>query len=233
MVGEITLDGGQPRLVYTINNDTSRPIAVQITIARREISVEGVESRVPAEDILAYPSQLVVAGGEARTVVVEWSGAGTDVELPFRVIAEQIPVDFGDSPEAPARIKMNLRYISSLYVRPPDTVSDPRVARAEIVELPEGVRIGGANGETAVSASGSYAMILVENRGDSRLNLGEVSYRVDAVESMQAGVSVEPADTSVAAGVILPGGRRRIYLRLPDRYAALEAGTPLAVSVAR
>lgn len=231
MVAEIELDDGQPRLTYTISNDSSRPIAVQISVARREISVDGEESREPADEMLAYPSQLVVAGGETRTVIVEWSGSQTEVEIPYRVIAEQVPVEFGDDPEARARIKMNLRYVTSLYVRPPETSPNPEVLESVVAELPEGVQIGGRNGEGASADEGPYARVVVENRGDSRLNLEEVSYGLGAMGSTQAEAVVEPAETSAPVGVILPGGRRRIYLRLPERYSSLEAGTPVAVTV--
>lgn len=233
MVAEINLDSGQPRLTYTISNDSSQPIAVQISIARREISVDGEESRTPADEMLAYPSQLVVAGGESRTVIVEWSGSQTDVEIPYRVIAEQVPVDFGDDPEARARIKMNLRYVTSLYLRPPETAPEPVVVESTVAPLPADVQIGGGNGEAGTSGDATYAMVLVENRGDSRLNLEEVTYRLGAMGSTEAEAEVTAEETSAPVGVILPGGRRRIYVRLPERYAALEAGTPVAVTVAQ
>lgn len=230
MVAEIELGAGQPRLTYTINNDNATPIAVQISVVTREISIDGEETRSPADDVIVYPSQLVVAGGESRTVIVEWTGSSTDVELAYRVVAEQVPVDFGNNSEARARIRMNLRFVTSLYVRPPGVAPGPRVVEAAITNLPEGVIIGGRNGSSTASGE-AYGMVLLENRGGSRVDLSEVTYRVAWPRGSEAPLELEPASTSAPVGVLLPGDRRRIYVALPRAYAALNDGTSLSVTV--
>lgn len=224
MVAEIELDGSQPRMRYTIYNDGATPIAVQMEVMRREIDVNGEESLSPAEQIVAYPSQLVLGSGERRTVMVEWQGGDVAVEQPFRVIAEQVPVDFRDNPESSARIRMNLRYIASLYVRPIGSEADPVVRAAAIVY--RSLESGG--GETA------YAEVLLENRGSTRLVLSDISYAVgSAVTEEGPGATISSEETTAPSGVVLAGHTRRLLLALPEEFRELEPDTPISVTVER
>ncbi|MFW6329817.1 MAG: molecular chaperone [Alkalispirochaetaceae bacterium] len=224
MVAEIDLTSQQPRMRYTISNDGAAPIAVQIGLMRREIDLDGEESLSPTSELVAYPSQLIIAAGERRTVMVEWQGGSVSVEQPFRVIAEQVPVSFRDDPANRARIRMNLRYVASLYVRPPQSEAEPGVSAATVVF--QDAEAGGSEEP--------FAELLLENRGTSRLDLSDLTYAV----SLDDGATLERVvvasqESSAPTGVVLPGGSRRILLPLPEPYALVGPGTPLSVSVER
>ncbi len=224
MVAEIELDGGQPRMRYTIYNDGATPIAVQVAVMRREIDVDGEESLSETEELVAYPSQLVLGSGERRTVMVEWQGGTVAVEQPFRVIAEQVPVDFRDNPETRARIRMNLRYVASLYVRPPGSEADPVVSEASLV-----YRSGESDtGEVP------HAEVLLRNGGSSRLILSDLSYLVAPPGTDQGpSATVASEETTAPSGVVLPGDSRRLYVPLPRQFRELEPDSPLTVAVER
>lgn len=222
MVAEIELGGSQPRITYTIHNDGATPIAVQVEVMQREIDVDGEESRSPAKELVAYPSQLVLGSGERRTVMVEWQGGNVTVEQPFRVIAEQVPVDFREVPETRARIRMNLRYVASLYVRPSGSAADPVVSEAALV-----YRSGDSE-----SGQAPYAELLLENRGSSRLDLSHLSYLVASPGTDEGpSATVLGEESSAPSGVVLPGGIRRLYVPLPGEFRELEPNTPLTVAV--
>lgn len=219
MIGEVQLDGGLPRMAYTVSNDGARPIAVEVQVMRRSIDVEGNESLSAAQEMVVYPSQLVIAAGERRTVIVEWQGGVVEEEQPFRVIAEQVPVSFAESGEQQARIRMNLRYVASLYLRPPGSEAEPVVVGAEFLPAGEGFDT-------------PRAELLLENRGSSRLILSDIAYTVTADDGAIA-VELPSESSSAPSGVILPGGRRNIRLVLPGDFSVLSAGAPLSVTLTR
>lgn len=57
----INPNSGERSTVAYLENDSSSPIAIQITLARREMDVNGNETYPEANDELqAYPSQMII-----------------------------------------------------------------------------------------------------------------------------------------------------------------------------
>ncbi len=103
------------------------PVAVELHMTGREVSVDGIETQPDAEnDFLVYPSQLLLQPGEAQTVRVTWLGdPSPDHELAYRIISEQLPIDMPQAnvptPTAlTVDIKAIFRYVGSVYILPPD-----------------------------------------------------------------------------------------------------------------
>ncbi|MBB6481042.1 fimbria/pilus periplasmic chaperone [Spirochaeta isovalerica] len=104
---------------FTVINSNEDIIAVQMSIYSRSTTLEGDEINEPADDLfIIYPSQIILKPGENQIVKVQWKGmADITSELPFRIIAEQLPVNFSTEDNESGGLKIMFRYIGSVYVK--------------------------------------------------------------------------------------------------------------------
>ncbi|MDO9183676.1 MAG: fimbria/pilus periplasmic chaperone [Bacteriovorax sp.] len=105
--------------LYYLENDSEQPIAVQVSLARREMDLNGIETNPKINNELSvYPSQLIIPPNEKRSVKVAWVGKDKPTkELAYRLIAEQLPIDLERNKNKKASIKVLLRYVAALYVK--------------------------------------------------------------------------------------------------------------------
>jgi fimbrial chaperone protein len=104
---------------FQVENETSNRVAFQITLLTRDMDEDGKETNQPATDFFTvFPPQGIIAPGQSQTVRLVWKGqANLTNELAYRLLAEELPVNF--TPETnKAQIKVLLRYIAAVYVRP-------------------------------------------------------------------------------------------------------------------
>ncbi|HUK06735.1 MAG TPA: fimbria/pilus periplasmic chaperone [Stellaceae bacterium] len=118
---------------FQLDNDSDGPAAVQISIVHREMAGDGKETLTDAEaDFAVFPAQVVLLGHETRTVRVQWLGEpAIKDELPYRIIAEQLPVALAPAPGKGAQISVVVRYEGALYMQPPGVKPDLKVTGAE------------------------------------------------------------------------------------------------------
>jgi fimbrial chaperone protein len=134
---ELSLNSSGPAAQGTLElqNPDERPAAITFTVFARELDGRGVETRQPSPDLEIIPRQLKLEPGATRTVQVVWKGPNEiQKERAYRVVAEQLPVNFGatlksqQAPHEPKRsqpkINFLLRYVASLYVTPGGRVAD-------------------------------------------------------------------------------------------------------------
>lgn len=109
---------------FRITNDGTARIAIKLSVWSRGSGPDGQETNAPADDRFAlYPSRLVVEPGAFANVKLQWKGEAKPVaELPFRLVAEQVPLDgAGQAVDQGANLKSSgikvlFRYIASVYV---------------------------------------------------------------------------------------------------------------------
>ena len=104
--------------LFYLENDSPQAIAVQLTLTKREMSEEGVESNPKINDELTvYPSQLIIQPNEKRSIKVTWMSKFVPTkEAAYRLIAEQLPIDLEKTKAKKASIKVLLKYVAALYV---------------------------------------------------------------------------------------------------------------------
>ena len=114
---------------FILKSTGDKPVAIQLSMAIREISLDGTETNVDADDqFLIYPPQLVIPPGEQQTVRVTWLGDPIPTkELAFRIIAEQVPVDLTEIKQTEGgktvSVKILFRYMGSVYIKPEGVAS--------------------------------------------------------------------------------------------------------------
>ncbi|MBI3557669.1 MAG: molecular chaperone [Deltaproteobacteria bacterium] len=182
---------------FTIDNNSGEKLAIQVSMAAREVNAAGVEKNPDADDdFVVYPSQIVLGGNEKRTVRVTWAGnAKPDKELAFRIIAEQLPVDtHKPDKKDQAVIRMLLRYMGAVYITPRG--SSPRI---------EVIRLEHVKNKLAVT---------VGNLGTAHQIINSARIRIGSVE-------LKDEDTKALSGLnLLAGGERRFEIAWPAQLTA-------------
>lgn len=119
MSSTIDLTSGEVHANFTIENDTTLPLPIQIQLHQRAMNEEGNDILTPVTDLKAFPDQLIIPPEQKRSIRVMWSGdkAKLNSELSYRFIAEQLPVNL-EKKNSTTGIKMLLKYVAALYVTP-------------------------------------------------------------------------------------------------------------------
>jgi fimbrial chaperone protein len=105
---------------FRVENDGNETVAIQISMLKREITLEGQELTTPAdEEFIVYPPQFLLEPRQAQTIRVKWIGdANPARELAYRIVAEQLPVNFSKHPTGGAKVNLLVRYVGSIYIVP-------------------------------------------------------------------------------------------------------------------
>lgn len=106
--------------VFRLENTTPEPTAVEVSMKTRKMERNGEDTLGDADDQFnIFPSQVVLQPGQVQTIRVQYTGPATiDVERPFRLIAEQLPIDVGQAPQNGGRMRLLVKYVASAYVVP-------------------------------------------------------------------------------------------------------------------
>lgn len=135
----IELARGQKEAQFLLDNPTSEPMAVVLTLAERIQKSDGQEENPKTQELAIFPPQLILPPKEKRTIRVQWLGEKPKIEKAFRVIAEQLPLKVDGKKQKGSGIKMLMRYKAALYVNPGDT--EASVVIRSIVADPSGVTV--------------------------------------------------------------------------------------------
>lgn len=127
----ISPTGAQSIASFRLTNEGSQQIAVTIKAMTRAIDENGVESNTPADkDFTIFPTRVVIQPNSFQNIKVQYKGAARlSQEQSYRIIAEQVPIDFNQ--QQSSGVKVLFRYIAALYVTPPGVnfkISIPQVA---------------------------------------------------------------------------------------------------------
>lgn len=110
---------GQNTQIFTLTNSSDDTIAVQIHMESWSTDLNGQEqSTVDTTNFSVYPTQFALKAHSNRTVRVTWLGPmPVQTEKAFRLVAEQLPVNF--NPGAPENaLRFLLRYRTAFYIAP-------------------------------------------------------------------------------------------------------------------
>ncbi len=205
MVQEFTPSGQGARQTFTVSNDGSRPIAVRIEFAHREIDIHGNETLREAPNMFtAFPQQMVVQPNSQQIVRVQWRGApAVGQEQAYRIIARQLPVAF-EQEQRDVNINIMFVYQGSVYVTPPQK-------QHQLVM--ESVR------RTYDDEGNPQLTLEVNNRGNVHVIVGNPSVTVRSRQrgSIVSELTLQGTDLPGLNGSnILAGNRRIISIPWPE-----------------
>jgi fimbrial chaperone protein len=217
--------------VYTITNDSrTEKIAVKVSVFSRIVDEEGRELLEPCPgDFVIYPSRSILDPGEKKSVRIKWQGGDfAGKEKAYRVIAEQLPVEF--KPEETgyvgAGIRFTYRYEGSLYVVPSN--AEERIELVSLVSesivteepgMTEITRMNDITGETELveveettEVSQSWLKLTFENSGTRHVLLAELNLTLTSPYNNFEPIFLEPSDLKGVVGENILAGNRRSFL---------------------
>ena len=118
MTVSITPSGSGAVITYRVSNESDQQTAVSIKVATRVIDPSGKETMEPADKVfLVFPSRVVLKPNSSQNIKVQYRGnPAITSEAAYRIIAEQLPVDFTKS--TTSGVSILLTYVAALYVTP-------------------------------------------------------------------------------------------------------------------
>jgi fimbrial chaperone protein len=156
MVNTIDLRPGKNTTLGTIYNENNLPAAIQLTVFKRSINLEGKESQIEEfDEVNVYPPQVIVPPMGKKTFKITYTGSNiVKVERSYRVLAEESAVDLNPIKIETSGIKFKVSYSSALYVT-------PKNARSNVVVK-------------SISKVGKKIKLLVENTGNRHQNMNNL-----------------------------------------------------------
>ncbi len=190
---------------FRVENNSAEQIAVEVSVFRRLMNLDGSDELTGAEDdFVVFPTQIVLEPEQSQIVRVQWIGdPELTEELAYRIIAEQLPVDLEPSEGSGGSVRILVRYMGSIYVRPAN-------ARADVVLQ-----------ETAAQESSGDRQLSVtlHNRGQAHAILRNLSLSLEgeANGDSAAALALRPEQLDGMNGEnILAGHKRRFLLPWPQ-----------------
>ncbi|MGF1454958.1 MAG: molecular chaperone [Alphaproteobacteria bacterium] len=196
-----------------LQNPSEVPAAVELTVHERAMDLEGTDNLTPSPDrFLVIPSQVILMPGMEQAVRLQWLGGLVDEERAFRLVAEQLPIDLEDGQADGGRMRLLVRYVASLYVRPEGAEPKVRVTR----------------GRVDAGTAGPELTFDVVNSGKARVALSSLM-----VQASRKGRTLLDLDSGrlgeVSGSVVLAGHTRRF--RIPLESSGAPKTGPITVDL--
>jgi fimbrial chaperone protein len=216
IVQSFTPAGPGSSRVFSVSNPSDQRIAVRFEMLTRELEPDGGETRNPAGNLFTvFPSRVIVEPRSRQNIRVRWNGpADLNRERAFRLLAEQLPVEFNDSGEPSGdragggAITIVVRYLAAVYVTPEGAQPG--------IEMRVEDRQQGDSEETGI-------WIVAENTGTAHAVLRDLTVTV-----LDGEVVLEEYPSERLSGLagenLLAGSARRYFLPL-DAAGAAQADT--------
>ena len=219
--------------VFRASNNGTENVAVKITIKPRRLEPDGTEIQGEVSDLfMIYPKQLILKPNESRSIRVKWLGdPEPESELPFRIIAAQVPVSFSDVIQTEGgQITLTYRYEGNIYIVPPGAkpkigiISMKRDLEIETVSesVTETVIIeqDGEEVETEVEKvvekeiKHEFLVFEIENSGTRHTLLNRIELKLKRSENDPKPIILKDDDLKGVAGENMLAGSVRIF-RIP------------------
>jgi fimbrial chaperone protein len=196
---------------FEVNNSGDVPVAIEVYMTGREIGLEGEESNPDAgDDFVVYPPQMIVPPGQTQLVRVTWLGdPDPDKELAYRIVADQVPIDFVEAqqgqnvPAEPGQanvsIRVFFRYSGTVYIT-------PNGVRPEVV-LTDVTQRKGKDGKDEL-------ILDFENIGTAHKNLTGLEVNLTSEQGKTVTLTKDNLQGVIGEN-ILAGNKRRFVLPWP------------------
>jgi fimbrial chaperone protein len=125
--------GRQAMQTFKIENPGTQPVAIELTVHQRDMATDGSDVLTAAPDAFTvFPDQIVLQPGQTQSVRVQWLGQDVPAaEMAYRLQAEQLPIDIGSDAGERSGLRLLVKYMASLYVRPDDPAAALSASIAE------------------------------------------------------------------------------------------------------
>jgi fimbrial chaperone protein len=213
MSSTIKFKASENSTLFYLENDSDQPIAIQVSIATREMDSKGIEKNtVVKDDFSFYPSQIIIPSNEKRSVKVSYMGSEKPKkELCYRLIAEQLPIDLDKNKKNKKSIKVLLRYVAALYV------SDEENFKSEI-------------SMKSLSSDDKNIIFTIENKGNKHQVLSDLNLKFfDEKSKTETILSAEDLK-GVSGENILPNSERQFIFPRIGKFQNIHPTDKVKIS---
>lgn len=186
---------------FMLENPNAAPEAIEIRMWQRDMDAMGEDILVEdIDNFVVFPAQIILQPGQEQAVRVQWIGDPAPAgELPYRLIAEQLPIDLGEVQAEGGQMKLLVRYIASLYV------------------VPDGAKPDVALQSAGPAADGSGLELVFTNTGNAHALLTDLTLTISG-GGAQAVLTRDDLET-VAGQNLLAGHSRSFVIPWPPGIA--------------
>jgi len=122
----------------TLINEKDVSLPVEVSVFTREIDSKGEETRVPSEDFLVFPQQLILKPKERRNIRFTWKGkSNLDQEKSYRFLVHQVPIKVQkkkkNQKNAKVAIDFFFNYMAAGFVTP--VHAQPNLSVSKIIRV--------------------------------------------------------------------------------------------------
>lgn len=195
---------GKTSQVFRFANTGDTPQAINMAVESWTFDTHGVEVNKPDSDSFTiYPQQFVLAPRSEQRVRVTWTKPMPETEQAFRLIAEQLPVDFSTVDTLPTSAEQALRYLlvyrAALYVTPPKARNEVDVQAFTTSTDDHGQR---------------WLDLTLANAGRAHTLLKNPTLTLEDTSGQNLSLSGAPMD-ALNGQNIMAGGLRKVRVPLP------------------
>jgi len=183
----VVLNAATRSALVTLKNETEQPLRFQLSLLAWSQDPAGAMQLAPTEDVVFFPSLLVLQKGEERRVRIGTTAAIGRVERSYRLFIEELPADA--RPSEPGTVRVLTKTSVPIFVQPTTPRADVAI---------EGLAL----------AAGRFSF-LVKNKGTAHL----LPMSVKVAASGESGQAVFEREASV--WYVLAGGTRALDLEMP------------------
>ena len=175
-------------------NQNVRPVAVELQLLQRSVGIDGVEiiDSIPSEDLIIYPTELIVYPGKKSKVQVSWAlknRPSTDVVYILQATEVSFKMPGDDAHDrVQSKVKTLVRYRMIVAV---ETGNEGRLA---VISTKRSDKSAGV------------VEVVVENRGAGRISMDNFFLIIKGEKH---------SEMSGTANSIMPGEQRRFLIDLP------------------
>ncbi len=138
MAGYMTPSGNQSVFNFTAINSTNSPEALKVRIEYRNPEDQMKYGKTASELFQVYPKKAILFPKKSgktfkRDIKLVWVGGEVkDIERSFRLIVEQVPLNFSKKKLNGGKMQIVSRYIASVYVAAPKFKSSVSVLSSKV-----------------------------------------------------------------------------------------------------
>jgi fimbrial chaperone protein len=133
IISTLSTTGKGSHTIAQVINRSDESVAIAIKATGRTLLESGVEERPETNDVVVFPNQFLLAPKETKLVKISWQGPNkVESEQAYRVIVEELPVDFSASSSNKSSVRIMVNYVGALYVSSGPIASDLKLENVAI-----------------------------------------------------------------------------------------------------
>lgn len=204
----LNTSGKGSHVIATVSNRENFQVPIVIRVTERKLLENGDEDRPDTGDLAVFPSQFLLEPKETKSVKIAWQGdEKLEQEKAYRIIVEEVPVEFNASTANKGAVKILVNYVGSIYVNSDKTTGELVLDKIAIED-------------------GKFLLLSFQNKGKAHVIIKSPSVELVARGSGKLGDKKLILDKNVLSSVegknVLASSRLTVKIPRPAELSGYE-----------